>query len=1013
MTLLSPFRSPTAAPGLTPALTDTLADRSAELAACGGKPVLQVLRGLDTGLSGLTEAEAATRLERDGENDLSRPERSPAHGLATAFRAPFLLVLAVLDTVFALSGDLGGVLAITAMIAIAALMRFWQEQRSRRTVDALRALVLTTATVVRRADDASEPIARELPFDQLVVGDVVRLGAGDLIPADLRLLRSKDLFLDQGLLSGESMPVEKHAELSGTAGAAGAAAGQTFGRATLRLVDTHAEPDNLTDAARASDQPALRLAGPHALPADSAGSRALAEDQVSDRPTGPHASPDASASTRALSGGLVSDGLAGSHTLPGAAPGASAGIRALASGLVSDRPTGPHASPDIATAASDHPALCLAGTHVLSGTATAVVIGTGARTYLADLGRELERERPASAFDRGVASVSWMLLRFMLVLAPLVFVVSGVASGSWHRAFLFSVAVAVGITPEMLPVVVTTTLARGAVAMARRRVVVKRLPAIQDLGAMDVLCVDKTGTLTEGTPSLDRYTDAWGRAAVAVLDYAALNSLFQAGWRNPLDEAVVAHAEALALPGPAWEKVDEVPFDFSRRRMSVVVAATDGGFESGHLIVTKGSVEEVVDCCTSVLDDGRAVPLDPDLRARVDKVAAADRDAGLRLLAVAVRTSVGRRGSYTVADEAGLTLVGLLGFTDPAKDSAVAALQELADRGVEVKVITGDEPSAAARVCREVGIAPGTVVDGRTLAALDDAALTALAAQTTVFAKTDPLAKARVVEALRRAGHTVGYLGDGVNDAPALHAADVGLTAPDATDLARETADVILLDKDLTVLAAGVEEGRRTLANSLKYIRAATSSNFGNVLSVTAAAAFLPFLPMLPIQLLVQNLLYDLSQLALPWDAVDDAELARPRRWDSRALRRFVVRVGPLSSLFDLATWAVLWWVLAAGDSRVSLFQTGWFVEGLLSQVLAVHIIRTRRLPFVSSRASRPVLYATGAAMLVGLVLPFSMLAGSMGMTTLPARYFAFLALILLGYCTLLQAAKLKFSGAE
>ncbi|MEZ0112582.1 Mg2+-importing ATPase [Catenulispora sp. EB89] len=935
MTLLSPFRGPTAAPAAA------LTERSAELAACGGQPVLQVLRGLDSGLRGLTEAEAAARLERDGENDLSRPERTTARGLAAAFRAPFLLVLTVLDAVFALSGDLGGVLAITAMIAIAALMRFWQEQRSRRTVDALRALVLTTATVVRRADDTSEPITRELPFDQLVVGDVVRLSAGDLIPADLRLLRSKDLFLDQGLLSGESMPVGKHAELSGTAGAAGAAArGHAFGRATLRLVDAADSPD--------------------AAPADS----------------------------RASAGSPVRD------------------------------PVAPCELP--ATPASDHPALCLAGTHVLSGTATAVVIATGARTYLADLGRELERERPAGAFDRGVASVSWMLLRFMLVLAPLVFVVSGVASGSWHRAFLFSVAVAVGITPEMLPVVVTTTLARGAVAMARRRVVVKRLPAIQDLGAMDVLCVDKTGTLTEGAPALDRYTDAWGRADVAVLDYAALNSLFQAGWRNPLDEAVVAHAEAhpeaLALPDPAWEKVDEIPFDFSRRRMSVVVAATDGGFEPDHLIVTKGSVEEVVDCCTSVLDDGRAVPLDPDLRARIDKVAAADRDAGLRLLAVAVRTvpTKGARPSpYTVADESGLTLVGLLGFTDPAKDSAVAALKELADRGVQVKVITGDEPSAAARVCREVGIAPGAVVDGRTLATLDDAALTALAAGTTVFAKTDPLAKARIVEALRRAGHTVGYLGDGVNDAPALHAADVGLTAPDATDLARETADVILLDKDLTVLAAGVEEGRRTFANSLKYIRAATSSNFGNVLSVTAAAAFLPFLPMLPIQLLVQNLLYDLSQLALPWDAVDDEEITEPRRWDSRALRRFVVRVGPLSSLFDLATWAVLWWVLAAGDSRVSLFQTGWFVEGLLSQVLAVHIIRTRRLPFVSSRASRPVLYATGAAMLAGLVLPFSMLAGSMGMSTLPALYFAFLTLILLGYCALLQAAKLTFSGAE
>ncbi|WP_194924237.1 magnesium-translocating P-type ATPase [Catenulispora pinisilvae] len=895
MTLLSPFRAaiPTAA----------LTDRTAELTACGGQPVLQVLRGLDSGLRGLTEAEAAARLERDGENEIARrPDGFPAHAFAAAFRAPFLLVLTVLDVVLALSGDVGGVLAITAMIVIAAGMRYWQERRSRRTVDALRALVLTTATVVRRADDDSAPMARELPFDQLVVGDVVRLAAGDLIPADLRLLRSKDLFLDQSLLSGEAMPVGKHAELSG-------------------------------------------------LGTDSG--------------------------------------------LPDAHP-------------------------------SEHSALCLAGTHVLSGTATAVVIATGGRTYLAGLGRELDGGRPATAFDRGVSSVSWMLLRFMLVLAPLVFVVSGIASGSWHRAFLFAVAVAVGITPEMLPVVVTTTLARGALALARRRVIVKRLPAIQDLGAMDVLCVDKTGTLTEGRPTLDRYTDAWGRRDETVLDYAALNSLLQAGWRNPLDEAVVAHAEALGLgpaadpdpdadadlnpdlAGPQWQKVDEIPFDFSRRRMSVVVTAP-GGFEPDHVIITKGSVEEVLECCTSVLDEGRVVPLDAEIRARIDQVATADRDAGLRLLAVASRTVPAFGGAarpYGVADESGLTLLGLLGFTDPAKDSAVAALAELAARGVVVKVVTGDEAPAAARVCREVGLDPGRVVDGRTVSALDDAGLTGLAARTTVFAKTDPVAKARIVQALRRGGHTVGYLGDGVNDAPALHAADVGLTAPDATDLARESADVILLDKDLRVLAAGVEEGRRTFANSLKYIRAATSSNFGNVVSVTIAAAFLPFLPMAPIQLLVQNLLYDLSQLSLPWDAVDEEELAEPRRWDSRGLRRFVLRLGPLSSLFDLATWAVLWWVPAAGDSRVSLFQTGWFVEGLSSQLLAVHIIRTRRIPFLSSRAGRPVLLATGAAMAVGLSLPLSMLAANMGMTSLPALYFGFLALILLGYCALLQIVK-------
>jgi P-type Mg2+ transporter len=924
-----------------------LTDRTAELAARGEQPVLQVLRGLDSGLRGLTEAEAAARLERDGENQIARlRDGPPGRGLATAFRAPFLLVLMVLDVVLAISADIGGVLAITGMIAIAAVMRFWQERRSHRTVEALRALVLTTATVVRRADEDSGPLARELPVDQLVVGDVVRLAAGDLIPADLRLLRAKDLFLDQSLLSGESMPVGKHAELSGTAGVSGGA--RVFG-----FPPRQRQPETDWAAAR----PALGQPPPFAAAAP-----------IADQPAPHSAAPPAFGSP-------------------------------------------PHPC--------DHPALCLAGTHVLSGTATAVVIATGPRTYLAGLGRELDGgRRPATAFDRGVSAVSWMLLRFMLVLAPLVFAVSGLATGSWHRAFLFSVAVAVGITPEMLPVVVTTTLARGAVTMARRRVIVKRLPAIQDLGAMDVLCVDKTGTLTEGMPVLARHIDARGRPDETVLDYAAVNSLLQAGWRNSLDEAVVAHAEALGPAGPAWEKVDEVPFDFSRRRMSVIVAAPDGALVPDHVIVTKGSVEEVVQCCTSVLDDGLAVPLDPGLRARIDGVAAAERAEGLRLLAVAIRTvpgaaRPGRPHSYSLADESDLTLVGFLGFTDPAKDSAVAALAELAARGVAVKVITGDEPEAAARVCRDVGIDPGAVVDGRTLSALDDTALAALADRTTVFAKTDPLAKARIVHALRRAGRTVGYLGDGVNDAPALHAADVGLTVPEATDLARETADVILLDKDLTVLVAGVEEGRRTFANSQKYIRAATSSNFGNVLSVTAAAAFLPFLPMAPIQLLVQNLLYDLSQLALPWDAVDPDQIAGPRRWDSRGLRRFVLLAGPLSSLFDLATWSVLRWVLGAGGSHVSLFQTGWFVEGLLSQLLAVHIIRTRGLPFFSSRAALPVLLATGLAMAVGLALPFSMAVRGMGMTALPVLYFGLLALILLGYCALLQTVKLRFSPRD
>jgi P-type Mg2+ transporter len=869
---------------------------TAGLAAIGDRSALQVLRALETGPRGLTEDGAEARLARDGANQVAapRPPR-PARRLLAAFHTPFLLVLGVLDAVFAISGEIAGVASITAMIMIAAVMRFWQEHRTSRTVEALRALVLTTATVVRRAEEGAEPVAREVPFDQLAAGDVLRLGAGDLIPADLRLLRSKDLFLDQSTLTGESMPVGKHAEL-------------TAALATVSAIGA-------ADAADASDRRARDPLG--------------------------------------------------------------------------------------------HRALCLAGTHVLSGTGTAVVIATGERTYLAGLGREITARRPPGAFDRGVASVSWMLLRFMAVLVPLVAAVSGLATGHWTQALLFALAVAVGLTPEMLPVVVTTTLARGANAMARRRVIVKRLSAIQDLGAMDLLCIDKTGTLTEGVATLRRHLDAAGREDDVVLEYAYLNSLLQTGWRNPLDEAVVERAELAGFDPGEHAKVDEIPFDFARRRMSVVLAEPSPGLARRHLIITKGSVEEVTACCTDVLDGGACVALDSARRAELLRLAAAERAGGLHVLAVAVRSVPASPGAYGPADESGLTLVGLLGFADPVKDSAAAALAGLRAHGIGVKVITGDDPAAAARVCRLVGLDPGEVVDGRDLAALDDKELRELAGRTVVFAKADPTTKARIVASLRAAGRIVGYLGDGVNDAPALHAADIGISVADATDLARESADVILLDKDLTVLAEGVAEGRRTFANSLKYIKAATSSNLGNVVSVTAAAAFLPFLPMLPVQLLVQNLVYDLSQLALPFDRVDPAEIAAPQRWNGAALRRFVLRVGPLSSIFDLATWTVLWFVFGAGRAHPELFQTGWFVEGLLSQVLAVHVIRTRRAPFpfrrTGSRPSRALLAATCAAVAFGLAVPFTALAGPFGMHPLPLGYYGVLPAILLAYLAVLR----------
>ncbi|MFC7309991.1 magnesium-translocating P-type ATPase [Streptomyces monticola] len=858
------------------------------LTRLSAQPAADVMRELGSDRGGLNHAEVLDRQGRYGANVVAH-ERAPRWylQLAKAFTNPFIGVLVFLAAVMYWQDPADpGVIILSTMVVISGLLRFWQEYRSGRAADALKKLVTTTCAVQRRAGRSALPTTFEVPMDQVVPGDLVKLAAGDLIPADLRLLTAKDLMVGQAALSGESLPVAK--------------------------ADT-----------RTDDQ----------------GQRTTSDPVEADN-------------------------------------------------------------------------LCLMGTSVTSGTATGVVVATGADTYFGSMAGSLVGERPQTNFDNGVRKVSFLLIRFMLVMVPVVFAINGITKGDWNEAFLFAVAVAVGLTPEMLPLVVSANLARGAVAMAKQKVVVKRLNAIQNLGAMDVLCTDKTGTLTEDRIVLDRYLDVHGKENDEVLEYGYLNAHFQTGLRNLMDQAVidrVDEAEEVVVDA-RFTLVDEIPFDFARRRMSVVLNRNGLLGKAGrldHVMVTKGAVEEVLDLCTHMVDRGERVELTGQLKWHVARVAEENNRQGLRVLAVAMRSMPAPRDTYTVADENELTLVGFLAFLDPPKADAADALRGLADKGIAVKVITGDNELVAERVCTDVGLDVGTVVTGAETEPLGDAELRELAARTTVFAKVNPVQKARIVRALQADGHTVGFLGDGINDAAALRDADVGISVDTAVDIAKESADIILLEKDLTVLERGVMQGRTTFGNTIKYIKMTASSNFGNVFSVLVASAFLPFQPMLAIMLLIQNLVYDIAQLATPWDRMDPEYLRKPRNWDARGIGRFMVTIGPISSVFDITTFLVMWYVFSANSpEHAALFQSGWFIEGLLSQTLIVHMIRTRKIPFIQSRASWPVMVMTVLAVLTGLYLPFSPLASGLGFVPLPLSYFPWLIATLLSYCVLTQLVK-------
>ena len=647
--------------------------------------------------------------------------------------------------------------------------------------------------------------------------------------------------------------------------------------------------------------------------------------------------------------------------------------------------------------------ICFMGTSVESGTATAVVVVTGVNTYLGTMAGSITEEAPPTSFDRGLSRFTWLMIQLMAVMVPLVFLINGFTKHDWKSAFFFAMAVAVGLTPEMLPMIVSVCLSKGAIAMSRKKVIVKRLNAIQNFGGMDVLCTDKTGTLTEDRVVLQRHCNVAGRETDEVLLDGYLISHFQTGLKNLLDTAILNssdfHQQALI---EKYKKLDEIPFDFTRRMMSVMVGTPEGK----SILLTKGAPEEIFHQCSQFELDGKLSPMDPGLMKGLrDEYASLSND-GFRVLAVAVKELPGKQ-FCSKEDERDLVLKGYVAFLDPPKGTAAIAIQALHKHGVGVKILTGDNDLISRKVCRDVGLEPDPMLLGEAVEKMSDLELADVAEKTTLFARLTPAHKQRIVRLLRSKGHVVGFMGDGINDAPALHAADIGISVDTAVDIAKESADLILLEKDLMVLEGGVIEGRKVFVNILKYIRMGASSNFGNMFSVLGASAFLPFIPMAPIQILTNNMLYDFSQVPIPTDAVDEELVARPRPWDVGEIKRFILCIGPISSIFDYTTFFVMLYLFKCWDpSRAPLFQTGWFVESLMTQTLIIHIIRTNKIPFFQSRASWSLTLTTLAIMAFGAWLPYSPLASSLGLVHLPGLYWPILLATLLAYSCLTQGIK-------
>ena len=874
-----------------------------------------VFESLNSSELGLSENEVSKSKALNGINKITQgKQKTLFEKIVAAFVNPFTAILfclalvsSVTDMIMPYYEIFGNtkedfscitVVIIVVMVLISGILRFIQEARSGNAAEKLLSMITTTCTVSR-----NENKNIEIPIEELVVGDIIHLSAGDMIPADVRIIEAKDLFVSQSAITGESEPVEKISKIC------------------IEKTDSITEYKNIA----------------------------------------------------------------------------------------------------------------FMSSNVISGSATAVVIAGGDNTIFGSMASTISEEPVETSFTKGVNSVSWVLIRFMLIMVPIVFVVNGITKGDWVSAFLFGISIAVGLTPEMLPMIVTTCLAKGAVSMSKKKTIVKNLNSIQNFGAMDILCTDKTGTLTMDKVVLEYHLDVTGKEDARVLRHAYLNSYFQTGYKNLMDIAIIKKTEEQESENPQlvdlsneYKKVDEIPFDFTRRRLSTVVEDSKGKRQ----MITKGAVEEMLSICTFVEYKGEVKELTDSIKKDILSTVDELNDDGMRVIAVAQKTNPSPIDTFSIKDESDMVLIGYLAFLDPPKESIEEALKTLKSKGVTTKVLTGDNDKVTRCICKQVGLKYNNILLGSDIDNMDDRELSKRAEVTDVFAKLSPEQKSRIVSVLRESGHTVGFMGDGINDAGAMKVSDIGISVDTAVDIAKESADIILLEKDLNVLGDGIIEGRKTYANMIKYIKMTASSNFGNMFSVLAASALLPFLPMVSVQLILLNLIYDLSCTAIPWDNVDEEFLAVPRKWDASSVGKFMLWIGPTSSIFDWITYLFMYFVfcpmfvshgilfndlanhftgaelLRMQASYIALFQAGWFVESMWSQTIVIHMIRTPKVPFIQSHASAPVTILTFLGIIVLTIIPFTPLGTLLGFGTLPFAYFIYLIPCILLYMILATSIK-------
>lgn len=851
----------------------------------------KVLGIFKTSNKGISDERVEELREEYGENVISHGKKTPLIvEILKAYFTPFTIVLIVLAIISFITDymivpvaerDLTGVLIITAMVALSGTMTLIQSVRSNKAAEKLGNLVKVTATVIRKGQEF------ELPIEELVCGDMIKLSAGDMIPADIRLCQTKDLFVSQAAMTGESYPVEKKAQ--------------------YQMIEHSSETDLEN--------------------------------------------------------------------------------------------------------------IAYMGSNVVSGSALGVVVAVGNRTLFGQIAKDVSEAKTLTSFDIGINKTSWLLIRFMLVMAPAVFLINGLTKGDWLEAFLFGLSVAVGLTPEMLPMIVTTNLVKGASTMAKKGTIIKNLNSIQNFGAIDILCTDKTGTLTQDKIILEYHLDVDGKEDDRVLRHAFFNSYYQTGLKNLMDKAIIDSAEEeLDINVKNYNKVDEIPFDFERRRMSVVIEDKNGKTQ----MITKGAIEEMLEISSYVDYQGKVIPLTEELKRTILRTVDELNEDGLRVIGVSQKTNPSVVGEFSIKDESEMVLIGYLAFLDPPKETTKDALSALKAHGVGVKVLTGDNALVTKSVCKQVGLEHEELVTGSEISKMNDVELKVVAEKYNIFVKLSPAQKTRLVRVLRDSGHTVGFMGDGINDAPAMKEADVGISVDTAVDIAKESADVILLEKDLMILERGILSGRTIFGNIMKYVKMTASSNFGNMFSVVVASIFLPFLPMLPLQLLFLNLIYDISCMSIPWDNMDKEYLEEPKKWDSSSIGSFMKWLGPTSSIFDITTYALMYFVICpavvGGPYNslnaeqqvlfVAVFHAGWFVESLWSQTLVIHTLRTPKMPFLQSNASFILTTVTTIGIAIGTILPFTAFGERLDLAPLPSSYWGWLAITIVAYLVLVMFVK-------